>query len=266
MSTQQRILVITDCTDIAASELHATLVANLDSLNANHVVVEPVVGVQEFSILHGSFSARLLAESYLPGSLTILAVVNPLDTANSKRARIAGILENGIRFVGANTGIFSWLIKDFGLRELVETDPTGLRGDGFISFGGKYIHAPIAAKFAATGDINSVKVGDFNEDELLTVQFEQGTVVHIDNFGVAKLFYKSDEFLAQPGDTFKLTVQGHEIGEATYCHSMKELTDGTVAIYKGSSLGMLEIGIVRHLDTAQKLGLSIGDVVSIVPR
>lgn len=263
MAAPKRILVITDCTDIAANELHATLAANLDTLGANNVVIEPIVQVKEFSILHGSFSARLLADSYLPENLTILAVVNPLDTANSKRARIAGTLGNGIQIVGANTGVFSWLIQDFGLREVVETNPAGLRGGDFISFGGKYIHAPIAAKFATTGDISSVTAGDFTQTDLLTLEYRQGTVVHIDNFGVAKLYYPSDELAAQPGDTFTLSVGGHTIGKATYCHSMKELTDNTLALYKGSSLGLLEIGIVRRLDTATELGITIGDVVEI---
>lgn len=265
MAVNKRILVVTDCSDLAAHELRAALVAHLDKLKATNVSVEPIVGVKEFSILHGSFSARLLAESYLPEGLTILAVVNPLDTANAKRARIAGTLKNGTQFVGANTGIFSWLIEDFGLSQLVETDPTGLRGDGFISFGGKYVHAPIAAKFASTGDINSVKAGDFSKDSLLKIEYEQGSVVHIDNFGVVKLLYKADNLSAKQFDKFSLSVKDKVIGNATFCHSMKELDDGMLAIYRGSSLNMLEVGTVRQLNTAQKLGLSIGDVVNLKP-
>jgi hypothetical protein len=260
---KKRLLVITDCTDVASQELHAAITSHLDRLEANNVSIEPIVHVKEFSVLHGSFSARLIAESYIPDQLTILAVVNPLNTSNTKRARIAGRLKNGIQFVGANTGIFSWLIKDYGLKELVETDRTGLSGNSFISFGGKYIHAPIAATLAATGDLSKVKVAEFKKSDLVAYKYRQGSIVHIDNFGVSKLLYAADDLIAVPGQKFLIIKDGEIIGTATFCHSMKELTVGTLAIYKGSSLGMLELGKVRHLNTAQTLGLEIGDILVI---
>lgn len=262
----KRILVVTDCVDIAASELRAVLVSQLDVLGTAHEIsIEPIVEVVPFSVLHGSFCLRLLAESYNPEELTILAIVNPLDTSNTKRARIAGKLHNGIQFVGANTGIFSWLIEDFGLAELCETDATGLKGSDFISFGGKYIHAPIAANFASTADLNSVKIGDFSEQDLLKVEYAQGTVVHIDNFGVIKLMHKDQQLAATPGDKFNLSINNEVISTGTYCKSMKECNDGELAIYKGSSLDLLEIGLVRELETAKTLGIEIGDVVKLVP-
>ncbi|PJE65164.1 hypothetical protein COU91_02930 [Candidatus Saccharibacteria bacterium CG10_big_fil_rev_8_21_14_0_10_47_8] len=262
---KKRILVITDCSDIAANDLYATLVTNLDNLNTNKVVVEPIVVVSEFSVLHASFVARLLAEAYNPDSLTILAVVNPLDTSTAKRARIAGRLKNGIKIVGANTGVFTWLINDYGLDEVCETDATGLQGKDFISFGGKYIHAPIAAKYAVTDDINSIKIADFTENDLMKLEYMPGMVLHIDNFGVAKIFLNANDFSANNGDHLTLRKNGKELGELTYCHSMKELPDGALALYKGSSLGLLEIGTVRKLGTAKELGLTIGDVVEIIP-
>lgn len=259
----KRILVITDCTDIAAHELRATLVATLDKLKAKNVVVEPIVHVKEFSILHGSFSARLLAEAYNPKDLTIMAVVNPLNTLSSKRARIAGRLNNGIHFVGANTGIFSWLIKDFELAEIVETDRTGLNGKNFISFGGKYIHAPIAAKVAMTGNIESVKLREFKEKDLTTFCYEPGSIVHIDNFGVLKIMLKASQFEATLGQKFGVFHKRKKIAVATFCYSMKELADGELAIYKGSSLDLLELGTVRQLDTSRKLRLEIGDIITL---
>lgn len=260
----KRILTITDCTDVAANELRAVLVTSLDKLESD-VVVEPIVNVNEFSVLHGSFVARLLAESYEPSDLTILSVVNPLNTASNKRARIAGRLKNGIKIVGANTGVFTWLINDFGLDEVCETNQAGLKGDGFISFGGKYIHAPIAAKLAATNNIDSVKVGDFSADGLVTLDYPQGVIVHVDNFGVPKLYWRADELSAKQGDKFELYANGRSLGEATFCHSMKELHDGELGLYEGSSLGLLEIGIVRQLNTAGTLGVECGDIVQINP-
>lgn len=259
----KRILIITDCTDIASNELYATVVSNLDNLGAKDIVVEPIAKVKDFSILHASFIARLLADSYNPSNLTILVVVNPLDSSNAKRARIAGRLKNGIKFVGANTGVFTWLIEDFGLYELCETNPRGLSGNNFISFGGKYIHAPIAAKLAKTNDVQSVKAKDFNGDDLLKIEYKKGTVLHVDNFGVAKVYIQPSDIDINIGEEADLHVNGKSIGKATYCNSMKESPDGTLTIYKGSSMGLLEIGIVRELNTAEKLKIDIGSVIEL---
>jgi S-adenosylmethionine hydrolase len=259
----KRILIITDCIDVAANELHATVVSNLDSLGAKDVSVEPIAVTEPFSIMHASFVARLLADSYNTSDLTILVVVNPLNTSNAKRARIAGKLKNGLQFVGANTGAFTWLIEDFGLEELCETNPIGLSGTNFISFGGKYVHAPITAKYAMTSDIKSVKDRNFDQEDLLNLVYKKGTVVHIDNFGVAKLYLLPTDLNINIGDQANLEVDGKAVGKVTYCNSMKELSDGTLAIYKGSSLGILEIGIVRELDTSKKLGINVGSEVKI---
>ncbi|MEI6054313.1 MAG: SAM-dependent chlorinase/fluorinase [Candidatus Saccharibacteria bacterium] len=262
---KQKILVITDCVDIAADELYATLKTELEKMNADEMVeILPIVKIREFSIIDADFCARLLAEIYNPKTLTILTVANPLNTATKKRARIAGRLKNGIKFVGANTGAFTWLIKDFGLSELCETSRDGLKGKNFISFGGKYVHAPIAAKFAFTDDIESVKTAVFNKSDLTELVTEKGTVVYIDNFGVSKIKLLDSELRAKQGDVFKILLNDKIIDKATYCHSMKELSDGETAIYKGSSLGLVEIGIVRELQSAQKLSISVGDIIKLV--
>lgn len=266
LTMHKRILVITDCSDVAANELSAVLALSLEKLGADDIIIEPVVTVPEFSVLNASFVARLLVESYDPEYLTILSVVNPLDTSNSKRARIAGKLKNGLQFVGGNTGVFSLLINDFGIDELYETDQTGLKGDKFISFGGKYIHAPIAAKLAATGDLDVVKVGDFTEKDLIKLPYDKGVVLHIDNFGVAKIFYTLKQLNPKPNQKFRLTVNSEDKGDIVFCGSMKELDDEALAIYQGSSLGLLEIGYVRRTGTAQKLRINIGDTIELHPR
>jgi S-adenosylmethionine hydrolase len=264
---KQRILVITDCIDVAANELYATLEREIEKNNSGiDIAVEPIVFVQEFSIISANFVARLLAEIYNPESLTILVVVNPLNTATKRRARIAGRLKNGIKFVGANTGAFTWLINDFGLMEVCETSQAGLKGKGFISFGGKFVHAPIAAKLAGKNDLHSIKVADFLEEDLEKTTIRTGTVLYIDNFGVPKINIKDSELNFEQGDTVALIKNDKEIGLATYCNSMKELSDGQTAIYRGSSLGLIEVGIVRETSTATKLGLAVGDVVKLVKK
>ena len=69
MNNKRRILVITDCIDIASNEIRATLVRELENMNASSdVVIEPIAFVKEFSIINANFIARLLAETYNPES------------------------------------------------------------------------------------------------------------------------------------------------------------------------------------------------------
>jgi len=260
---KKHLLIITDCVDISANELYATVATTLEQLGADDVIIDPIVHVAEFSIINGNFICRLIADSYDPQYLTILAVVNPLDSSVSSRARIAGKLKNGIQIVGANTGIFSWLIEDFGIDQVYETNPTGLKGDSFISFGGKYIHAPIAAKLSATGDLITVKHADYDPDNLLKVSMQPGLVLHVDNFGNLKVYNRSSELNAEVGDKLNLFIGERKLGEAVYTRSMKELEAGTLAVYKGSSMDLLEIAIVRKTNTNKELSVKIGDVISM---
>ncbi len=82
--------------------------------------------------------------------------------------------------MGANTGVFTWIIRDFDIEELYE-----LNDPGFIPFGGKYVHAPSVAKIASgTPLINMGK--EFNVNNLVKLDVSTGTIVHIDNFGLIK--------------------------------------------------------------------------------
>jgi S-adenosylmethionine hydrolase len=261
----QKIVVITDCTDIASNEIKAVLISELESNNsASEVMVSDFVNVREFSVINAAFVSRLLADSYSPKTTTFLVVVNPLDSSHKKRMRLAGRLKNGLKFVGANTGFITLLKAEIGIQELYETSREGLKGEEFISFGGKYVHAPIAAKLAATDDFSKVvlrEIKDFSELSLLRIP--EGTVLHIDNFGVLKIAIK--KLHCELGSTLKIRVKNTNL-EAIHCSSMKELKDGQLAVYRGSSLGYYELGYVRRLATDRILDIEIGDIINIVTR
>lgn len=257
---KNRIVIITDCVDVAANELRAVLVSQLETLGTEvKVDVEPIVQAKEFSLVNGSFLVRLMASSYLPQSTTFLIVLNPLNSERKDRARIIGETSNGFKFVCENTGIIEWLLKDCGISQLYESSREGLNGVGYISFGGKYIHAPIAAK-VASGIALSTLGTPFSQNRLAHLEIKEGTVLHIDNFGVLKI----NSILNQPkeGDNFEIYVDGIKKCVAVYAHSMKTLPDNCWAIYNGSSnLGLTEIGKVRSLSVAKELGAKIGNII-----
>lgn len=261
MNKKNRIVVITDCVDVAANEIRAVLVSELEKMNKiNSVEVEPFVYAKEFSLVNGAFLVRLMADNYNPNTTTFLAVLNPLKTNRIDRARILGKTKNGFKFVGENTGVFSWLIRDFGLSEIYESSKKGLDGKGFISFGGKHIHAPIAARVASGIDLSSLG-SHFNKTRVTNISFTMGTVLHIDNFGVPKIYGEIPENFKE-GTIVEIVVNGVKKLEAVYTNSMKNLPDNTWALYKGSSLTNLpEIGKVRNLNTRNELGISVGDII-----
>lgn len=257
----KRIIIVSDCTDVAFNEMRATILSYLDKEKIKNVEIEPLVPVKEFSIVNASFLIRILAEIYNPKDTIFLVVVNALKTNRKERARIMGETLNGFKFVGANTGALNWLIEDFGLKCLYEFDKTNLTGKNFVSFGGKYFHSPMAAKIA-TG-IPFKKLGEKRTKEFLTdFEIKEGTVIHIDNFGVPKIKGNVHKELKE-GDKIEIFVNNKKRVKAVFTHSMKDYPDGTWTLFSGSSLNkLLEIAKVRALDSAESLMIKIGDKLS----
>jgi S-adenosylmethionine hydrolase len=256
---KRRIVFVTDCVDVAANEIRATLIAELNKLKQEcEVEIEPMVAAQEFSIINGSFLVRLMAEIYPPEETIFLIILNPLNTDRKDRARIIGETKNGFKFVGANTGTLSWLFKDFGIKEIYESSTKGLDGKEFISFGGKYIHAPIAAKVASGIPLDQLGK-KFSKEKLTHLNFKEGTVLYIDNFGVSKFFGNLGDLVE--GNRVKVSINNVFKCEAVFTNSMKNLPDQTWAIYPGSSLSLPELGKVRG-NGSKELNIKVGDIIT----
>jgi len=110
----KNIVIVTDCKDIALEQIKARLISLLpnDKINFFNLITNP------FQINNGLFLSKLISEEVPHGKNTLfLAIVNPLKI---KPKRIFGKLKNGTWFVGADTGIFSLLFKEFGIKEIYE--------------------------------------------------------------------------------------------------------------------------------------------------
>lgn len=247
---KRRIVIITDCSDIAYNELRGVIWKTLDEEKYKEPVeIEPIVQVAPFSIINGNFILRLMADVYPPGTF-FLVILNPLK---NRSARLFGrTRKNNFVFMGANTGVFDWFARDFGIAELYELfDP------GFLPFGGKYVHAPSIAKIIA--NVSFKKLGrPFAEKDLTTLEIRHGTIVHMDNFGLIKFFGSLDE--ATEGEKFNIEAGGKNF-VAIYAKRMMSYETGEWIIYRGSSLELLELGKVRE-NGARELELSIGDKIA----
>jgi len=250
----KRVVFITDCSDIAYSELRGNLLSMVrEDIDFE---IEPVISVEPFSIINGNFALRLMSEAYPPG--TIFSII--LNPFKKRPARIIGTTkEKQFIFLGANTGVFTWLFKDFGVKSLYE-----LHDPGFMPFGGKYIHLPAIA--SVLNGCNLATLGkEFDPKKLHTLTIEPFKVVHIDNFGLMKLNATTEDLLklgsVTEGTELKVCI-GTNSMNVTYTKRMMSLSTGKWAIYPGSSLNLVELGKVRQNGAAQ-LNANIGDQVAI---
>lgn len=241
------IVFITDCVDVAYNELRAT-VLNLIR-DRDDIIVEPVVPVAPFSIINGNFILRLMAEMYPEGTI-FSAILNPMKIRPERL--IGRTKKKNFFFVGANTGIFDWFFRDFGVAELYE-----LYDPGFFPFGGKYVHAPTVAQIAIGRKLNEIGK-PFPIEKVLKLNLKEGTIVHIDNFGLMKFLGKLPP--ANESDKFIVRINGKTI-EAVYAKRMMSCETGEWVIYPGSSFGLPELGKVRE-DGAEELNAKIGDIIT----
>lgn len=247
---KRKVVFITDCVDIAYNELRGVALEELQKLGKeDDIEIEPVASVAPFSIMNGAFVLRLLAEAY-PAGTVFSVILNPMQ---HRPERIFGkTKKKDFIFIGANTGMFDWFFKDFEIAELYElSDP------GFLPFGGKFVHAPAAIKLAAETDFDSLG-HKFASEKLLPLDIKQGTIVHVDNFGLMKISAPLRDW--QEGQKVSLLFKGKRI-EAVFSKRMMSRDTGEWVIYPGSSLGLPELGKVRE-NGAKVLGAVPGDILS----
>lgn len=241
------IVIITDCIDVAYNELRGVI---LDNVESDKIIIEPVVPVAPFSIINGNFILRLMAESYPEG--TIFSVI--LNPSKNRPARLIGrTKKKNFYFMGANTGVFDWFFRDFGVEELYElTDP------GFFPFGGKFVHAPAVSQIAMGKSLK--EMGHlFEIDNVAKIDIPAGTIVHVDNFGLIK--FTGELTGLNEGEELEIEINDKTL-KVVYVKRMMSQETGKWVVYPSSSLGLLELGKVRE-DGAKKLGVSIGDIIKM---
>jgi len=243
---KKRIVFITDCADVAYNELRGVV---LDNIRNDEIIIEPVAQVVPFSIINGNFILRLMAEAYPEG--TVFSVI--LNPSKERPARLIGkTKKKDIYFMGANTGVFTWLFRDFGVEELYE-----LNDPGFFPFGGKYVHAPAVAQIAMGKPLNDMG-HPFDIEKVIKIDVLEGAIVHIDNFGLMKFIGKLDGL--NEGDKLEVNIN-KKILNAVYTKRMMSRETGEWVIYPGSSLGLSELGKVRENGT-KELNAKIGDAIT----
>jgi S-adenosylmethionine hydrolase len=243
---KKRIVFITDCIDVAYNELRGVI---LDNIKSDEIIIEPLVPIAPFSIINGNFVLRLMASAY-PEDTIFSIILNPLK---ERPARLIGkTKKKNLFFIGANTGVFTWLFRDFGIDELYE-----LNDPGFFPFGGKYVHAPVVAQMAIGKSLKDMG-RPFDVKRVIKIDISKGTIVHIDNFGLIK--FTGETTGLNEGDILDINVNGKTL-KGVYAERMMSRETGEWVVYPGSSFGLPELGKVRE-NAAKELDIKIGDIIT----
>lgn len=247
---KKNIIIITDCKDVAYNEMRWIILQECSKMGYENVEIE-LVPVEEFSIINAAFLTQLIAQQCLSGTM-LSVVINP---QKHRSARIFGKLPNGVLFFGANTGALTWLLETTGVRQVYE-----IHDPGFISFGGKYVHAPNVAKLVAGVPFDTLGKS-FPMESLAALDIVDGTIVHIDNFGLMKI--KGSPLSCEEGSKFKIFKNAVYVFDAVFAKRMMNLDDKEWVLYSGSSLnGLPELGSVRYKDGYKEIDARVGDVVT----
>ena len=251
----KKIVIITDCTDIAFNELYRTIDGLLQEQRIKDYQIDPLIPIKNFSIENTAFSLKLLAGIY--DKDTIFHVV--VNGTNFSPNRIFGKLKNGITFVGNNSGYFNWMIEKHGLECLYE-NRLGRDKDS-RSFGGKHVGAPTVAKIVAGETFDNLGF-EVPQDYLSDYTISDGTIVHCDNFGLMKIKYEKPIQLKEM-QNIKIYVNNQYKLDAIFTQKWKTQQPGTWVLFPGSSLGGIpELGRVRAKNSAIELGVEEGDLIT----
>jgi S-adenosylmethionine hydrolase len=134
-----------------------------------------------------------------------------------------------------------------------------LQEQTYVPFGGKSIYPKAIGKIL--GDPKADGLGQLvGFERLHRLDIASGTVVHIDNFGLIKIFGPIALFAnIKPCDHVQVFLNGKKSVIAIYEPRIGNAEDGTWLVYPGSSLGgMPELGLVRG-NAALALNVNVGD-------
>lgn len=254
MFQKKYIVCITDCTDIAANEIRASLIPFVG--NRNDISIEPIVPIEPFSVINANFALRLMAEDY-PDNTIFMITFNPVK--KRPKSLIGRTEKKNFIFMGRNTGVFDWLTRDFGCKELYDASQQfTIFSPNFVSFSGKYVTAPTIGKIATGTPLRKLGTS-ISKEEIQRLDLPDGTIVHIDNFGLMKFAGSIPD--PKEDDKYEITINDKKF-IAVYSKRMMDKDTGEWVLFPGSSFGLPELGMVRE-NGAKLMGFKVGDVIKL---
>ena len=254
----RRIVMVTDCVDVAFSEMCGNMHKEAALLGEN-IYIEPLVPVINFSEINANFLTRVVAENYPAGTI-IYTLVSKSNNIKHSHDVLWGETKTGHFFIGSNFGYFGWLAQDLGVRRVykIENIPQS-------NFSAKTHIAPLVARLACS-DETSISNYVCSEEIIDKIDFPVGTVLHIDNFGNVKLALDIRNQTSDLGDS-AIYVNEKHICQASHISSQVYLENnsGKIVFYVSTSFDHLtDVAMVRG-SFADTYKIKIGDIVRINP-
>lgn len=280
MSKPKTLQVITDISDASFNEMFGVMDSMARALSDQPLTIAPVAAAKELSIVHGAFLTRLLAKSYTAPTV-LFTNVAPHPVYKSD---IIGKLKGrDVIFIGSNNGVCDWLARDFGFEYITEVTvkkPFIVNGETVYlpgetppadyekRFAGKSEHLTFSAHViygsiavALAYGVDHTHFGEArNKDFIVPLEITDGEVVHIDNFGMAKIY---GTLPSKPGEKVDILKDGQKIAQAEYINDrMMSHPTNSYVMYPSTSLaGLVDLALVRG-NASKQLNLNIGDTLS----
>lgn len=251
----KNVLIITDMIDVGINEVRLRIINGLK----NKLINFESVAVENFNITNGAFLLRLLADSCKGGDI-FLVVLDP-RFEDKPRDSICFKTRNNFFLAGPNNGVFSWVIKDFGIKECVEL-PLRKENLLFPTFNGKYKFSLAITKLLEGKSVKSLGK-KFRKEDVFIEEIENGTIVHIDNYGNLKIKGGRPKF--KLGGILEIKIN-KKVYPAKFGAQYFDVQEGELVVYAGSSLGGLPEIAINRGNAAKFLDVKIGDKITIIEK
>lgn len=214
---------------------------------------------------HDVLQAAFVLESayrYFPEGTIHVVVVDP--GVGSVRRRLA-VRCGGFYLVGPDNGVFSYPIRNEGLRECVEISVRKADGRARIStFEGRDVFAPTAARIANGAALSELGPALENPVVLhipapvVSERLVEGRIIYIDHFGNCVSNISSGDIARLNGRSL-VTVGGHSIGRVQASYADVEIGDAVALI---NSVDHLEVAINQG-SAERDLNIKVGSKVRV---
>lgn len=246
-------------------------------INPSIQITDMSQNVESWDIKQGAFLLMAHYQTYPKGTIFVV-VIDP--GVGTKRKAIVAETHSGYYFIGPDNGVLTWALQKEKIKMVVDvTNRKYFREPVSAVFEGRDIFCPVAAclskgvaltEFGETIDLSDLVWAEYpleeEENQLI------GEVLFVDKFGNLISSIEREtfrKFLGRRPHGPMSKPFGLRVGDAVITKISHTYADGkegeAVAIFGGDFGDLLDIAVCED-SAAEKLGVSVGDKVTITRR
>lgn len=253
--------IITLTTDFSTSDAYmGAMKGAILSICPGVTIVDITHEIPPQDIFKAAFVLRSVYRYFPQGTIHVV-VVDP--GVGSDRRRIA-MRCGDYYFVGPDNGVFTYPVREDGVVECVELDAPDGQGRRGVTFDGRDVFGPAAARIACGASLGEIGRPAENPvlldiPEPVIGEFSvEGRIIYIDSFGNCVTNIKAGD-IAHLGDEVEVIVDEHRVGclRNTYADVA---VDEVLALV--NSVELVEIAVNRG-SAEESLGIVVGSTVVV---